>query len=54
MKLLNDWGYLYKITGLRLSQYPNTELSSNQHKYYRFQLRLGIKDWNLQNSASKC
>ena len=30
VKLMNSWGYLYKITGLRPSQYPNTEMSPNQ------------------------
>ena len=30
VKLMNGWGYLYKITGLRPSQYPNTEMSPKQ------------------------
>ena len=44
---MNGWGYLYKVTGLRPSQYPNTGMSLNQfilHKYHRFQLHLGVKD----------
>ena len=30
VKLMNSWGYLYKITGLRPNQYLNTEMSPNQ------------------------
>ena len=30
VKLMNGLEYLYKITGLRPSQYPNTEMSPNQ------------------------
>ena len=30
VKLMNGWGYLYKITGLGPSQYPNIEMSPNQ------------------------
>ena len=30
VKLMNGWGYLYKITGLGPSQYLNTEMSPNQ------------------------
>ena len=30
VKLMNGWGYLYKITGLRPNQYPNTEMSPSQ------------------------
>ena len=30
VKLMNGLGYLYKITELRPSQYPNTEMSPKQ------------------------
>ena len=57
---MNSWGYLYKITGLRPSQYLNTEMSPN-HKYdintidfnYIQALKTGIYKIQLPSAESK-